>query len=284
MSSPKLANIKRNREGRSLSLSPVERRSITPHTQYHSENLPFHSISESNANAVVPSTTPFTLPSVKEDNEDLNSTLTSHQTFEDDDDSSVHDCLEFKDTEAWDSFSNNDTLKSEVQPQHSPFTTRDSPFKANNDSINTNNMLPVKSNAPIRKVKILPAAAVFNDSSSSESSDNETESLENVVSELPILPPPSSLVAKLFPVLKKQRDTRQDKDENKLVSNTKQNTGLSHVDHSPVDPSINNTLNEQVKEKLMQLEKEINKFKSENATLEKMRIEKEQVLNYCTLL
>lgn len=273
MSSPKLT-LKRNREGRSLSLSPVERRSITPH-QFQNENpVSVHFTSSSSNPNRIPLTNLFP---VQEDNEDLNSTITSSQS------------LEFKDDEAWDSFSNNETTP-KVEKHQTPFagpsSYKVSPINVKHDFNSTNTeTVSSKSTVPIRKVKLVPAnpATVFDtlqdDDTSSSSDDNKSETSDDISSDLPNLPPPSSLVAKLFPVLKKQRDTKQETKGQELQDRPSSNTHQQKPVPSPVPapPVISNGLNEQVKEKLMQLEKEINKFKSENATLEKIRIEKEQV-------
>ena len=120
------------------------------------------------------------------------------------------------------------------------------------------------------------------------------------------LPPPSALVAKLFPSLRKDRDTQKlhfiETLKQKGVDSTKQPTAIkSSYSSVPLPPpsisqdvvSIDEMhlcsppshgIDKQVREKLSQLEREISRFKMENGILEKLRIEREEVITNYTIV
>ena len=108
------------------------------------------------------------------------------------------------------------------------------------------------------------------------------------------LPPPSALVAKLFPALKKDKRPHNLMAVNSKPSSPKPAHAQSpHVDKTPsptssaggdsgkgslaAGSSATSVMNEELRRKLCQLETEIERFKSENAALEKLRKEKEEV-------
>ena len=144
--------------------------------------------------------------------------------------------------------------------------------------------ISLRPSAPVRKIKALPS---------------NTGSVTNARSPPPpppptvadSLPPPSSLVAKLFPTLNKERALSR-------AANPVQPPSLPPPPPPPIQqsavvsprPGVESSVVEGVgglsadmKVKLAQLEREINAFKNENATLEKLRIEKEQVKHVLSL-
>ena len=137
--------------------------------------------------------------------------------------------------------------------------------------------ISLRPSAPIRKIKALPSntGSVTNTRSPPPPPPTVADSL----------PPPSSLVAKLFPSLNKERTLYR-------AANPVQPPSLPPpppplIQQSAVVspcPGVESSVIEGVgglsadmKVKLAQLEREINAFKNENATLEKLRVEKEQV-------
>ena len=120
------------------------------------------------------------------------------------------------------------------------------------------------------------------------------------------LPPPSALVAKLFPSLRKDRDNQKlhfiETLKQKGVDSTKQPTIIqSSYSPVPLPPPSNSEevvsidemhlcsppsheIDKQVREKLSQLEREISRFKMENGILEKLRIEREEVVTNYTIV
>lgn len=343
-------SLSRNRDGRSLSLSPVDKRSVTPqpfttdntkltHPQ-NANNIsslpidlktPLQNETSTSLNSrksmttsdcgTIPATTAL-LPVVQEDDEDsdLDSTLRSK-----------HDD-QFGDEEEWDSF-NADTPK-QIKPlsyvaKKSPFSSSGQYFEQNgatvNDTIAKNGNFGNGGPGRVRKVCILPPTDKMEvvNSSDSDSTDAEISDIEYPIIQsqsqhvpkltfphptssvqptsspttaqpstntatssttsstyLSNLPPPSTLVAKLFPSLRKERDTAKAKMLEKVSTNTQQANTTKRTplrDGTPPTLSLPNGLDVQVKEKLTQLEREIERFKTENAALEKLHIEKEEV-------
>ena len=343
-------SLSRNRDGRSLSLSPVDKRSVTPQllttdntklTELQNANsisslpidlkTPLQNETCTSLNSrksmitsdrgSIPATTVL-LPAVQEDDEDsdLDSTLRSKHEYQ------------FGDEEEWDSF-NAETPK-QIKPlsyvtKKSPITSPGQYIGQNgatvNDTIAKNGNFVNGGPGRVRKVCILPPASKMEvvNSSDSDSTDTENSDIEypiiqsqsqhipmstsshltssvqttsspttvctssNTASSsitsstyLATLPPPSTLVAKLFPSLKKERDTAKAKMLEK-VSTSAQQTNSTKRTPPPADTpptlSLPNGLDVQVKEKLAQLEREIERFKTENAALEKLHIEKEEV-------
>ena len=114
------------------------------------------------------------------------------------------------------------------------------------------------------------------------------------------LPPPSALVSKLFPALRKEREESKKQALQQLhittttpagvtnpsmlrsLSTTSQDSGRGSGRSSTPSPpssssSITIPMNEELRQKLCQLETEIERFRAENSNLEKLRIQKEQV-------
>ena len=114
------------------------------------------------------------------------------------------------------------------------------------------------------------------------------------------LPPPSALVAKLFPALKKDKRPHDLTAVSSKPSSSKPVRAQSPhvVDKTPsptssaggdsgkgslaAGSSATSVMNEELRRKLCQLETEIERFKSENAALERLRKEKEEVSCVCT--
>ena len=117
-------------------------------------------------------------------------------------------------------------------------------------------------------------------------------------SSLAHLPPPSALVSKLFPALRKEREESKKQALQQLhvtttatpgsssllrsLSTTSQDSGRdSGRSSTPSPPSSSSSvpvaMNEELRQKLCQLETEIERFRAENANLEKLRFQKEQV-------
>ena len=101
------------------------------------------------------------------------------------------------------------------------------------------------------------------------------------------LPPPSALVARLFPALKKEKrpldlavNPKKPKSshvEDKVPSPTSSVGGDSGKGSMTAGSSAASVMNEELRRKLCLLETEIERFKSENASLEKLRKEREEV-------
>lgn len=105
------------------------------------------------------------------------------------------------------------------------------------------------------------------------------------------LPPPSALVSKLFPALRKEREESRRQVIPPMVAASSR--GLSaptpssvttQGDTGPSVPSPMVTMNEELKQKLCQLESEIERFRAENAALERLRREKEEVSIYVCIV
>ena len=133
-----------------------------------------------------------------------------------------------------------------------------------------------------------------------QSSSTTTESKPPDRSSLAHLPPPSALVSKLFPALRKEREESKKQALQQLhvvtstptnvassstlrpLSATSQDSGRgSGQSSTPSPPSSSSSvpvaMNEELRQKLYQLESEIERFRAENASLEKLRFQKEQV-------
>ena len=101
------------------------------------------------------------------------------------------------------------------------------------------------------------------------------------------LPPPSALVARLFPALRKEKrpldltvnpkKRTPGQVEDKVPSPTSSVGGDSGKGSMAAGSSAASVMNEELRSKLCLLETEIERFKSENASLEKLRKEKEEV-------
>lgn len=115
------------------------------------------------------------------------------------------------------------------------------------------------------------------------------------------LPPPSALVAKLFPSLRREKESAQTLDLNlnskkpkpaqvpapqldKVPSPTSSIGGDSGKGSLAAGSSATSMMNEELRKKLCLLETEIERFKSENAALEKLRMEKEEVSDRILLI
>ena len=148
---------------------------------------------------------------------------------------------------------------------------------------------PLHPSATIRKVKVLTSQG----KTVTQQTNNPPLPSGNTVP-VDSLPPQSSLVAKLFPSLSKERVSSQTKIKSATTdmqqpfassqASVPQDQGPSlstvHRTFTPlnvVDSSAIEGVSDEIQDKLSQLEREINTFKSENAALERMRIEKEQV-------
>ena len=77
-------------------------------------------------------------------------------------------------------------------------------------------------------------------------------------------PPTSKLVTKLFPKLKTQQEKQQQEDQSKIQ--TASQAGVGDGIHSKA-----------LRDKLIELEREIEKFRNENSHLAKLRSEREEV-------
>ena len=268
------------------------------HSQTHSHPSPqsqshFHSQTHSHAQ-VWPQLQFSSLPSLVEEEEskELDSTLKQSDKFNDE--------------EAWESFAE-DTPKRKV----APVTHEIHSDSGDSTDIAANNRpvpFPVKT-GPVRKMRVLNEPANDNASISHNPTPLSDFSLTNdrlpqttIESEdtgkdyrtdiqrshlyNPELPPPSALVAKLFPSLRKERDNAKSKYLQAVETPPKH---ISHqrmpvpVKTTPI-PLINNGntpasnvgLDEQVKDKLDQLESEITRFKEENTALDVLRKEREE--------
>ena len=227
-------------------------------------------------------------------------------------DSTLKQSDKFNDEEAWESFGE-DTPKRKVAPVTHEIHS-DSGDSTEIAATNRAVPFPVKT-GPVRKVRVLNEPANDNASFSHNPTplsdcslingrlhvpkttiDSRVESEDTVKdshldvqrSHLynPELPPPSALVAKLFPSLRKERDNAKSKYLQVVETPSK------HVSHQRIPvpvkttptPLINNGnplacnvgLDEQVKKKLDQLESEIARFKEENTALDVLRREREE--------
>lgn len=252
-----------------------------------------------------PSLPHFPLPSVQEEEgvSDFNSTLTTDGGEERE---------RFGDEEEWGSFKSTPiqippvlastcTTSTETSPCSSPkkliaLTSASIPhssYFSSSVSLPAHSPTPpLYPSAPVRKVKVLASQG------RTETQETDDPPLPSSVAvSVPSLPPPSSLVAKLFPSLSKERVSSQAKVkpattdiQQPFVPSQPPTVSIPHYQgpslstahqtlaHSPaVGPS---GVSDEIQDKLSQLEKEINTFKTENAALERLRIEKEQVREY----
>jgi hypothetical protein len=111
---------------------------------------------------------------------------------------------------------------------------------------------------------------------------SSSSSIDGVVSAQDSLPPPSALVSKLFPVLraKEQPNIKPRSVSDSHIPLYKSPSPTSSTEDSGIRSLSSSTsvaLNEDLKYKLTQLEEEIARYRSENASLEKLRREREEV-------
>ena len=117
----------------------------------------------------------------------------------------------------------------------------------------------------------------------SRSSNSSSSSSDGIESAHGTLPPPSALVSKLFPVLRRveeQPNTKARGISEGHMPLFKSPSPLSSTEGDSGIRSISSTsiaLSEDLKYKLTQLEEEIARYRSENASLEKLRKEREEV-------
>ena len=136
-----------------------------------------------------------------------------------------------------------------------------------------------------------PTTANSKPSASSSTSPGSTNSQKLGHAHIQQLPPPSALVAKLFPALRKEKRPLE-----LSVDSGKAKSGQLASPHGEEVPSPTSSaggdsgkgslgtgstatslMNEELRTKLCLLETEIERFKSENTALEKLRREKEEV-------
>lgn len=120
--------------------------------------------------------------------------------------------------------------------------------------------------------------------------DNHPQSSDPVLQPtLAGLPPPSALVSKLFPALRRNREESEKQALLQMVTTSSSSPTSSPVimkeDRSPPasSPVVQVPMNEELKQKLCQLETEIERFRGENAALERLKREKEEVSIYTNL-
>ena len=77
-------------------------------------------------------------------------------------------------------------------------------------------------------------------------------------------PPTSKLVSKLFPKLKTQQEKQQQEDQSKIQTASQASVG-------------DGIQSKALRDKLIELEREIEKFRNENSYLAKLRAEREEV-------
>ena len=118
--------------------------------------------------------------------------------------------------------------------------------------------------------------------------ENNSQSRESAQTNLP---PPSALVSKLFPALRKEREESRRQVVPPMVATSSRSVSAPNPsfvttqgDTGPPVPSPIVTMNEELKQKLCQLESEIERFRGENATLERLRREKEEVSIYMCMI
>uniref|UniRef100_A0A1X7TNW4 Centromere protein J C-terminal domain-containing protein n=1 Tax=Amphimedon queenslandica TaxID=400682 RepID=A0A1X7TNW4_AMPQE len=248
----------------------------------------------------------FPLPSVQEEEglSDFNSTLTTD---------GEEGRERFGDEEEWGSFKSTPMQIPPVLASTCTTSTESSPYSSpkklialtsasipHSSDFSSSVSLPAHSptppphaSAPVRKVKVLASQG----KTESQETDNPPLPSGDTVS-APSLPPPSSLVAKLFPSLSKERASSQAKIKPTTTNMQQpfvpsqpptasipqyQGPSLSTVHQTTapfpkVGPSGIEGVSDEIQDKLLQLEKEINTFKTENAALERLRVEKEQGL------
>jgi hypothetical protein len=231
-SSPKtcLAVTNRKRDGRSLSLSPVQTQTIKA-IQSH-KDVPQCNIPASTVTIESPA-----LPSLHEEEDNVRT--------------SVDERFHFNDVDVWD-----ESVITENSFDVKPVSLAQNDFKTTEST---------KCAVPVRKVKVL--SSEFKDDQPHQDDDDEDDIYSNVNR-------PSTLVANLFPALKRD-----------LPSTVSCSSSVMPPEPQMVHPVTCNDnddhqseLNLQIKEKLKQLESEINRFKSENANLTRIRNDKEQGL------
>jgi len=101
--------------------------------------------------------------------------------------------------------------------------------------------------------------------------------------------PPSALVSKLFPALRRDREESEKQALSQMVTTSSSTPTSGPVtmkeDRSPPasSPVVQVPMNEELKQKLCQLETEIERFRGENAALERLKREKGEVSIYTNL-
>ena len=144
---------------------------------------------------------------------------------------------------------------------------------------------PLQAPAPVRKVKVLPGSPLVVGPLSNHSSLRTYQPLKPEASHVipdPVLPPPSALVDKLFPSLKKGRLPRQpvgtvEQTPQGPVESRGAAVSSAGVPSLAGDDGGFGDQVRQVREKLVQLENEIEWYKSRNTALERLRVEREKV-------
>ena len=153
---------------------------------------------------------------------------------------------------------------------------------------------PISQNINITDSCMAVSGSKSSVTSSLNSADNLTTNSQQLLSaSYQQLPPPSALVAKLFPALKKDRRPlnlmavnskplskpacAQSPHMDKIPSPTSSAGGDSGKGSLAAGSSATSVMNEELRRKLCQLETEIERFKLENAALETLRKEKEEV-------
>lgn len=211
-----------------------------------------------------------------------------------------HSEVEFEDNDIWDSFTDDTPMKTMGRA-----TPQDTPLKEAelNERVCQGQMGP---SGAVRKVRILSEPIVLKDVDMCSSTTNPVDPMSGSLSQSnegalpkrplynPELPPPSALVAKLFPSLRKERDAHKSKYIQSLQLPVKKQE-KSSANVIPMATPLNkepklmqpettetstSTLDKQVKEKLKELEEEISRFKKENITLDNLRREREEVSIY----
>ena len=118
--------------------------------------------------------------------------------------------------------------------------------------------------------------------------ENHSQSRESAQTNLP---PPSALVSKLFPALRKEREDSRRQVIPPVVASSSRSVSAPNpgfvTTQGDTGPPVSLpivTMNEELKQKLCQLESEIERFRGENATLERLRREKEEVSIYMHMI
>ena len=126
-------------------------------------------------------------------------------------------------------------------------------------------------------VGTVPAFSIFQRSSDTAEDHTKPTLISN-------LPPPSALVSKLFPALRKEREESRKQDLPDIkppsaVKSISQSSSYSSIQDSGRDSMVSSAvpMNEELRQKLCQLETEIERFRAENTALERLRMQKEQV-------
>ena len=190
--------------------------------------------------------------------QDLDKTLTPSQTVEVEEEekeevkggASLADGLVFSDEEEWDSFRHPSPPPSQTQREESPLSSLPSPERGSDCVSST----PLSVSPTHHSPPPHPHSSQAPPPSSS-------------ISEAP--PPPSALAAKLFPALRREREQVLQRHRQPQPSNEKTTPTAATPPRYPSEPEF--------REKLCQLESEIERFRYLNSHLEQQNREKEQV-------